>query len=799
MKSNLTLLLGRFIPTLIAALLIVGHGSARQAPLTISVSGQIVNAASQEPIPRATITVQGTSITTVANDDGRYALRLRPGTYSLSVSHIAHYRKSVEITVAAGDDTFELDFFLEPALIELPGTKVFERPYDAAQRIIVEAIRRKDSILARIESYSFDAYTKLVIREPEKKDSVNIVLIAETQLTRHWKRPDRIKEIITARRQSANIQANNNLVGIGQILDFNLNRIEVGTYSLVSPTATDALDHYEYYLVDTLFIDSQAVFRLEIEPKSKTTPMFTGTIDIVDSTFAVVGVDVGFNEAFSSVFLRNPKYSLQYREFGDGLWLPVGIRLNTDIDLTVPGLPLYNIDYLGSCFNHVVDSAVSPKTFDAFILEVAPAADEIDSSAWLQMQVVPLTFEEEIGYRHIDSVENAPKPLIRQALGATVMAALWTLSNDDIFHFNRVEGPYLGWEMRLKPNFTGPFAEYQFGYAFDLERWAHRLRLGYQIPGRARLQLWGQYCDQVVRRPTLISPDSMSTTLTALINKTDQFDYYHEKGFAGNLSVHPLSHLQFSIQLASYEQTSTDTNTQYSLARETKLHPINPRIVDGDNRSIRGELRYDSRKLIKNKSDIFPVWSLPMTIASASIKYSSPDFLESDFDYRRYAVWLYHARRLFGLGYSTWYAYAGSFDGTSPPQDYFNVDFGNRMITSEISFKTLGERNFAGNRAAALYWNHSFGKSLLSKSHIPLVESLPFGLSVHGGVFWTDLDRPSDQPDDELVWQARKPYTEAGFGLSRLLPFNLELFFSWQISDYDTNDFSFHMGGGIGR
>lgn len=799
MKSNRRLLFRWVCLNLVLPLLIVGHGFAREAPLTITVSGHIIDAATRAAIPRATIKVEGTNITTVANDDGRYALRIRPGTYFLVVSHVAHYRKTIEITPTAGHDPYDLDVFLEPALIELPGTKVFEHPYDAAQRIIIEAIRRKDSILARVQNYSFNAYTKLVIREPEKKDSVNIILIAETQLTRYWKQPDQFKEIITARRQTANIEAENNLVGIGQILDFNLNRIEVGQYSMVSPTATDALDHYNYYLVDTLFIDSQAVFRLEIEPKSQTTPMFTGTIDIVDSTFAVVGVDVGFNDAFSSVFLRHPTYSLQYREYEEGLWLPVEIRLNTDVDLTLPGLPLYNVDYLASCYNHVVDSVISPGIFDEFILEVAPGADEIDSTAWMQMQIVPLTFEEETGYHHIDSVENAPKPILKQALNLALAATLWTLTNDDIFHFNRVEGPYLGWEFRLKPKFTGPFAEYQIGYAFSFERWAHRLRLGYVVPGRGRLEFWGQYRDQVVRRPTLITPDSMSTTLTAIVNKTDQFDYYHEKGFAGNISVHPLSHVQLSLGLASYEQSSTDTNTQFSIARSTKKQPNNPRIVDGNHRSLTGEWRYDSRKLIRNMNQVIPVWSLPMTIASVSVKYSSPDFLQSDFDYRRYAAWLYHSRRVLGLGYSTIYAYAGSFDGTLPPQEYFTVDFGSRMITSEISFKTLGERNFAGNRAAAIYWNHSFGKILLSKSHIPLLEDFPFGLSAHGGVFWTDLNRAAGQPDDDLIWQARKPYTEIGFGISRLLQFDLELFFSWQLSDYDTNDFSFHIGGGIGR
>ena len=440
---------------LVWALLIVDSISAREAPLMISVGGRIVDAATDSPIGRATVRVDGTGITTVANDDGVYQLRLRPGAYSLTFSHIAHYRKTIAVLAEAGQDPVELNVSLDPALIELPGTKVFERPYDAAQRIILEAIHRKDSILARVRSYRFDAYTKLVIREPEKDDSVKIVLITETQLTRYWMQPDKYKEIITARRQTANIDADQNLVGVGQILDFNLNRIEIGAYSMVSPTATDALDYYDYYLADTLFIDSQAVFRLEIEPKSQSTPLFTGTIDIADSSYAVVGVNVGFNKGFSSLYLRDPHYSLQYHEFKDGLWMPVEIRLTTDVDLTLPGLPLFNIDYLASCYNYAIDTALSPRLFDEFVLEVAPSADKVDSTAWSRMQIVPLTFEEEIGYEHIDSVENAPKPILKQALKFGLGAALWTLTHDEIFHFNRVEGAYLGWRQSMSQGNIG--------------------------------------------------------------------------------------------------------------------------------------------------------------------------------------------------------------------------------------------------------------------------------------------------------------------------------------------------------
>ena len=84
---------------------------------------------------------------------------------------------------------------------------------------------------------------------------------------------------------------------------------------MVTPTATDALDSYNYYLIDTVEVDGRRVFVLEVEAKSQVQPLFEGTIHIADSTFDVVAVDVGFNKGFRLGILQNPRYSQRFAEF----------------------------------------------------------------------------------------------------------------------------------------------------------------------------------------------------------------------------------------------------------------------------------------------------------------------------------------------------------------------------------------------------------------------------------------------------------------------------------------------------
>src|SRR5256885_16480235 len=90
---------------------------------------------------------------------------------------------------------------------------------------------------------------------------------------------------------------------------------------------------------------------------------------------------------------------------------------------------------------------------------------------------------------------------------------------------------------------------------------------------------------------------------------------------------------------------------------------------------------------------------------------------------------------------------------------------------------------------------HDFDGSLFAKGRLPLIRGLPFTLSVHGGVFWTDFEGHPPNPGDALLFTARRPYTEAGFGLGNLTPFlspiNLAVHFTWQPSSSPTREFQF--------
>ncbi|MFH1374477.1 MAG: DUF5686 family protein [bacterium] len=759
------------------------------------ITGTAYDEKTSQPVPSVTVRVEGTGRSMLANNDGQYRLTLPSGVYELKFTHVAYYSQRLTLTV--GDSALTADVRLQPAPVMLPGIKVYQRAYDPAQRIIVEAIARKDEILSMIHAYQFEAYSKLVLRDTAKDDSSNIMLIIESQLSSSWEYPHKYKEIVRARRISSNLNEDNVLMALGELTNFNQDRLDIADYSVVSPTAHDALDHYQYYLLDTVYIDNWQVFRLEIEPKSSSEPLFVGTIDIVDSTFVVVGVDVGVNEGFDVPYLRDVRYRENYACFENEYWVPIEIRYDGLVEIGLPGIPIMSLDYVAALHDFSFNLTHPNGTFDEYWIEVAEDADDVDSIAWNAGQLIPLTPEENRGYYRLDSVAQAPRSLPRRLLRTAVGGLGIALFRSDIFHFNRVEGTYLGNSFTFDRLVPRTELHARTGYAFSAKRWQHRYGFDYALSEQMNLRLGGGYHDEMRRRSTIISDTGDNVTLTAITNKTDPFDYHLEKGFQLRMSTRVFKQTRLQAAYHDVNQYSLSNATEYGMFRRTKKHRPNPAIREGKMRSVAASFSYDSRKLWKYKGRERKFGVSQYTLISVGAELSSAYFYDNDFDFVRYYARLHHRRRTFGLGVTSLFVYAGASDKSLPPQKYFTVDFGARLLDRAISFKTLGEKNFYGSRALVLYGVHDFRRILFRKSGLPLLEKFPFTVRIFGGAFWTDFHGLWPQPSDSHVRRARTPYTELGFGFGRITPLDFKLYFTWQSSAYDTEHFSITMGGGF--
>ncbi len=765
----------------------------------IIVEGRVYDDATGDSLPHVTIQALGTGMATKANADGRYRLIMPRGDYDIKVSHIGYY--SDRFHIGATDSLVMHDVYLKSSIIDLGTRRVFTRAYDPAQRIIAEAIARKRDILSQIHDYSFDAYSRLVLANADKPDSESILLITETRSTSYWEQPDKYKEVITARTQSANISAEGNLVGAGAILNFNRNRIEIGPYDIVSPTARDALDFYNYYLLDTVFIDTRPVFVLDMEPKNEYSPLFVGQIQIADSTFDVVGVSVGFSKGVHIPMIDSARYHQSMAQFQNKYWLPIEIGLSgrVEFDVPLPGIPKrLNFSHVASISDYRIDTGLPDGTFGEYDMVVDKDADDVDSSAWETLRLLPLTATEAHGYERIDSIENAPKPVYKQALrGVAAAMFLVTIGQPDLFHFNRVEGPYLG--LGLHPDDWIPRTRLRLkaGYAFDDKEWQYEFGGTYELWHKRRFRMGGYIYNEITHRPTIVSSESYNATFNALFFKIDPFDYYRERGYSIVGSIRPIAHTRLSAAYDDSRQSSKSKTTDYGIFRKSIIPRENPPIIDGTMRSLSLTLRYDSRNLIDNKGRDMISDAMRYFVVETGIEYASPQLIDNDFDFRRYYLRLLVRTQIGRLGVTRLTAYAGSSDGRLPPQRYFIVDFNVPEFFSASGFHTLHETNFAGDRAAGFYVAHDFGPYMFRSSGDRYLKKIPFGLAIYGGTMWTEFERP-EALHDRTVRTAPTAYSEIGFGITNLtpflMPFNLAMDFTWQLSNYNTRRFTWSFG-----
>ena len=85
------------------------HGQARG-----SIVGQVTDANSEQPLPGANVVVEGTTIGTATDADGRYRLpELSAGTVQLVVSYIGYAEQTVSVTVSGGE-TARQNIALQP-------------------------------------------------------------------------------------------------------------------------------------------------------------------------------------------------------------------------------------------------------------------------------------------------------------------------------------------------------------------------------------------------------------------------------------------------------------------------------------------------------------------------------------------------------------------------------------------------------------------------------------------------------------------------------------------------------------
>jgi len=783
---------------LVVALSLAIPASAR-APL-YKVLGVVSDAATGEPLPFANLRILQTSRGTASNLQGAYLLVFSPGEYLVLFTYIGYEPDTVSVKVV--DTDLRLDVPMRPTPIVLQPVTVSGREADPAAYIAKLAMRKKRAFLTRLHDYEFHAYSKTVLRveKPGAQGDTMIAGILETQTTGYWQRPDKYKEVVTARRQSANLTPGNNVFSVGKIPNLNENVVILGRNTVVGPTAPEAFDCYSYEMVDTVMMGDLKIFRMRISPLRKDLPLFDGTISIADSTYSVMEVDVGGNEALDLAPLEDVHYRQQFSLFEGMFWLPVQLITRCRVNLSVPGVPVVRLYQVSSLFDYRINRGIPAGLFDEYLMEVEEGADRVSPEDWALAQVIPLTPQEERGYAALDSIVANASLFSKAALFASRSA--WALGDlpvtsfSDFFHFNRVEGAYAGMGIRVEGPGLLPALELRTGYGVSDRRWKYAVSGEADVTSRGSVFVGGEVFDRLDVAGRIRTYSPALVTLGCLLSKDDYYDYFKSEGWRVFVKFRPRR--SFSLELAYGEesQSSVSTSTNFSLLGGGASYRANPPISAGKMHSLRLSSSVDMRKFVDTGVADVPDVSRASWTGSMTAEYADEDALGGDFGFFRWYAAVCRRQLVFASGIVDVGVSLGGSSGTLPPQVWFDLPAGTGGFSGTAVFRTLRAREFVGDRMAALSVRYNLGSMPLRYLRIPVVSDLGLELVTHGAVGWTKLSGGSSSLEYSASDTSGEVFYEAGLGLGRVLTF-FELDFTWRLSHRGRDDFTFTLGSSV--
>jgi Family of unknown function (DUF5686)/CarboxypepD_reg-like domain len=800
---------------ILSVLLLSSITSAQQFVLRGNVSDKTNSAR----LIYANIRILGASTGTTSSIEGTYELRLRPGKYMLAASYIGYMTDTLSVNVTSDA---KVNFKLEPLPVRMSEITVIPG-VNPALEIIRKAIAAKRIRNEILNSYEFRSYTKGLIKttkELSSKDSkfdlsvtskdtskLKITGMIENSSRSYFKKPDKYKDEIIARKQSANTPSTVNTLTGGRIIqNFYSDDILFLNRKLPSPITDGAIDYYDFYLEDELAMDKQNVFRIRIQPIDRNDPGFTGKIFIADKSFALIKVDVDLNSAANTgklfdrinIFQQFASFELPGEITGREVAMPIDYRIFADGNYL--GIFKFGFELNTIFYDYKINEPIGDDIFGMTIVKVMPDADKKDSTYWKTTQTIPNSLEEKDAYKRIDSIESVPRTfwdkfnLLSSSIPLNEYLSI--TGPLGLYSFNRVEGHTLNFggdlsDLADKRLNTGLNLSYGFSDRRLNTEFTSLYRIGEYRTGSVSLSAYDNLADLFHES---IRYNKLTSTLTSLIGKYDFRNYYYTKGVSAVISGEVLPVLQLSAGYFNRTDNDAFDNSDFSFFNRNKVPDQNPRIYETRINAFTAGFTLDFRNNIEDgyfKRRIGSPTSVNINLGGEA-QFSNSGFLKSSLDFQSYRLWLYGITRTFKSAFMEFSLTGFYSDGPVPYQMLYSLPGNIESISQSYTMRTLKTGEVFGDRVAVLSIMHNFSDEFFRLLNLTFLADMQLTLTAHFNAALAAISPgsreilPSDLP--QPITEFKHPFYELGFGIGHPL-FPLRLEFTWKLNYFGHNNF----------
>lgn len=379
----------------------------------------IVKDTSGQPLPYVNIFIENTYKGTTSNEDGYFELNIsKTGNHTVVFQFLGY--KTLQKKLEISQFPYAIDVVLEEENINL-NEVVIDAKENPANQIIKAAIAKRQLHLEKLNAYTADFYSKGIIRIVDAPENfmgqdvgdfdgaldstrTGILYLSETMSKIKYLKPE-LFESVTASKVSGNstgISFNS-----AMDVDFNLynNTVNINN-DIISPIADYAFNYYKYKLEGEFYDDEgHLIHKINIIPKRENDRVFSGSIYIVEDTWALYGIDIQVKGSQIQVLPADTiriRQNLTYDKDEDQ-WL---VRAQTiDFDYSFLGFK-GDGSFVANYTNYILDPESTDRNNKNEILVFEKDANKKEVEFWNNKRPVPLTTEELKDYLRRDSLET---------------------------------------------------------------------------------------------------------------------------------------------------------------------------------------------------------------------------------------------------------------------------------------------------------------------------------------------------------------------------------------------------------
>jgi len=380
-----------------------------------------------EGIPGVRVFIQNTTYGVITNYNGEYFLELKDeNQYFISFNMVGFSDSTVEVNIQS--KYTQLNIQLKETSRALETVEIYADKVDIAKKVIKQTNQNKKKWRKSVEEYVCNTYIKTSLEKEYKpavakrmeaksdtfvagKSKMNFI---ESYSITKFKQPNKYHEEIIAHHDYAE-KANNNVSGsvsfdfgddiiptqyiehnpyifYEKVEDGNFNLYQnlvtlprISTKPIMSPIADGSFVSYTYRLHSVFYEDGQKIYNIEVKPRNKYAPLFSGNLYIIDSLWVIKSFDLSINSS-AMEFFKTFRIIQDYENI-DGNWVVVRREFNYTINELQE---IISANTRVSHTNYNFNPNFTKKEFTDEILSYNTEAFNKDSAYWNDLRPIQL-------------------------------------------------------------------------------------------------------------------------------------------------------------------------------------------------------------------------------------------------------------------------------------------------------------------------------------------------------------------------------------------------------------------------